>query len=105
MVPIDHTPQRSWRGGAEQRRRCIQLPAPTLHRRPECVARPRQVLSRRRWGACGTGTVEVCPLCNAMTPVCSAPSSFMFWDSVHPSEATYRALAEQMIQDMVPKFG
>ncbi|KAJ8490631.1 hypothetical protein OPV22_012352 [Ensete ventricosum] len=54
---------------------------------------------------CRTGTVEVGPLCNALTPVCSAPSSFMFWDSVHPSEATYIALAEQMIQEVLPKFG
>ncbi|XP_064967009.1 GDSL esterase/lipase At2g31550-like [Musa acuminata AAA Group] len=56
-------------------------------------------------GCCGTGTVEMGPLCNAMTPVCSAPSSFMFWDSVHPSEATYKALAKEMIKDVLPKFG
>lgn len=52
-------------------------------------------------GCCGTGTVEMGPLCNKLTTVCSSPSTFMFWDSVHPSETTYRHLAERLRRDVL----
>ncbi|CAL9149280.1 unnamed protein product [Musa hybrid cultivar] len=52
-------------------------------------------------GCCGRGTVEMGPLCNKLTTVCSSPSTFMFWDSVHPSETTYRHLAERLRRDVL----
>ncbi|XP_065017846.1 GDSL esterase/lipase At2g31550-like [Musa acuminata AAA Group] len=125
MVPIDHTPQRicvvAQNNDAAAYNSLLQpsidaLSASLVQSRfvyvdiytplMDMIQNPnRNSFESTTLGCCGTGTVEVGPLCNAMTPVCSAPSSFMFWDSVHPSEATDRDLAEQMIQEVLPKFG
>ncbi|RWV85256.1 hypothetical protein GW17_00052964 [Ensete ventricosum] len=120
------------RGGAEQRRR-RQLPAPTLRRRSESFARPRLVrvhtvrnpsfaprdrtsslsslLIRchrflvddvgllRDWDG-GGGSVVQCADAGVLG------SFFLHVLGLrHPSEATYIALAEQMIQEVLPKFG
>ncbi|XP_022752925.1 GDSL esterase/lipase At2g30310-like [Durio zibethinus] len=45
-------------------------------------------------GCCGTGLVEAAFLCNPITSACGTPSQFLFWDSIHPSEAAYKALAD-----------
>ncbi|EHA8591131.1 GDSL esterase/lipase [Cocos nucifera] len=55
-------------------------------------------------GCCGTGSMEMGPLCNPVVPSCPFPNRFMFWDSVHPSQATYQALAEQFMETVMPKF-
>ncbi|AES98896.1 putative triacylglycerol lipase [Medicago truncatula] len=55
-------------------------------------------------GCCGTGTFEVTPLCNELTPVCDDASKYVFWDSVHPSEATNKYIAKYMELEVLPKF-
>ncbi|KAJ0261936.1 GDSL esterase/lipase [Hirschfeldia incana] len=40
-------------------------------------------------GCCGTGHLEMTLLCNAVSPLCKNRSEFLFFDSIHPSEATY----------------
>ncbi|KAL1218255.1 GDSL esterase/lipase [Cardamine amara subsp. amara] len=40
-------------------------------------------------GCCGTGYIEASFLCNAFSPTCQNRSEFLFFDSIHPSEATY----------------
>ncbi|KAF6146342.1 hypothetical protein GIB67_020436 [Kingdonia uniflora] len=45
-------------------------------------------------GCCGSGLLELGPLCNALTPTCSNTSQFLFWDAVHPSEAVYKVAAK-----------
>ncbi|XP_019071382.1 GDSL esterase/lipase At5g45960-like isoform X2 [Solanum lycopersicum] len=40
-------------------------------------------------GCCGSGLIEASILCNPKSIVCNNPSNHMFWDAVHPSEATY----------------
>ncbi|KAL0673788.1 hypothetical protein Bca4012_001769 [Brassica carinata] len=40
-------------------------------------------------GCCGTGHLEMTLLCNAVSPLCWNRSEFLFFDSIHPSEATY----------------
>ncbi|EOY04623.1 GDSL-like Lipase/Acylhydrolase family protein, putative [Theobroma cacao] len=45
-------------------------------------------------GCCGTGILEALFLCNPKTPACTTPSQFLFWDSIHPTEAAYKALAD-----------
>ncbi|KAL8460569.1 hypothetical protein ACS0TY_031401 [Phlomoides rotata] len=40
-------------------------------------------------GCCGSGMLEAALLCNKYSPVCSNDSVYVFWDSVHPSQATY----------------
>ncbi|MCL7021504.1 hypothetical protein MKW94_027939 [Papaver nudicaule] len=47
-------------------------------------------------GCCGTGLVEMGPLCNAFSPVCSNPSEYLFWDGIHPSEAAYKFAAKAL---------
>ncbi|XP_022715073.1 GDSL esterase/lipase APG-like [Durio zibethinus] len=50
-------------------------------------------------GCCGTGTVETTSfLCNPKTPgTCSNASQYVFWDSVHPSQAANQVLADALI--------
>ncbi|KAF6146987.1 hypothetical protein GIB67_036706 [Kingdonia uniflora] len=44
-------------------------------------------------GCCGTGTMEMGPLCNGVIPTCPDASRYVFWDAVHPTQATYQVLA------------
>ncbi|KAL5580621.1 hypothetical protein UlMin_013063 [Ulmus minor] len=55
-------------------------------------------------GCCGTGLLETGPLCNVLSTTCDDASRYLFWDSVHPSEATYRYLAEILEQQVYSKF-
>lgn len=49
-------------------------------------------------GCCGTGTVETTVvLCNQKSGTCSNSSEFVFWDSVHPSQAANQVLADSLI--------
>lgn len=50
-------------------------------------------------GCCGTGTVETTAfLCNPKSPgTCSNASQYVFWDSVHPSQAANQVLADALI--------
>ncbi|KAL3723706.1 hypothetical protein ACJRO7_035815 [Eucalyptus globulus] len=49
-------------------------------------------------GCCGTGNIEVSYLCNRLDhPVtCDDDTKYVFWDSFHPTEATYQTLANQI---------
>ncbi|KAL5557838.1 hypothetical protein UlMin_034049 [Ulmus minor] len=49
-------------------------------------------------GCCGTGAIEVAILCNPLSKPCSNASSHIFWDSYHPSEATYSLLVPPLLQ-------
>jgi phospholipase/lecithinase/hemolysin len=44
------------------------------------------------------------PLCTDLVPTCATPSQFMFWDSVHPTQATYRAVAEYFMHANILQF-
>ncbi|KAL3518002.1 hypothetical protein ACH5RR_020591 [Cinchona calisaya] len=55
-------------------------------------------------GCCGTGILEAGPLCNEGTPVCANPSQYIFWDSIHPGELTYRYFSEQLVKEVLPKL-
>ncbi|KAG8389028.1 hypothetical protein BUALT_Bualt02G0186800 [Buddleja alternifolia] len=57
-----------------------------------------------RRGCCGSGIVEAGPLCTGLTPVCANPSQYLFWDSIHPSESTYRFLSQELAQLLLPKL-
>lgn len=58
-------------------------------------------------GCCGTGTVETTVfLCNPKSPgTCSNASQFVFWDSVHPSQAANQVLADSLIADGIGLIG
>ena len=50
-------------------------------------------------GCCGTGTVETTSfLCNPNSPgTCSNATQYVFWDSVHPSQAANQVLSDALI--------
>ncbi|KAH6763908.1 hypothetical protein C2S51_015157 [Perilla frutescens var. frutescens] len=58
-------------------------------------------------GCCGTGFLEVTFLCNPTTHVCNNPSKYAFFDSVHPSEASYKQIFKELrptIDEAIKKF-
>ncbi|GAV56710.1 Lipase_GDSL domain-containing protein [Cephalotus follicularis] len=56
-------------------------------------------------GCCGTGTVEAAILCNRLTPcICTNVSSYLFWDSFHPTEKAYKALTSRILQKYINSF-
>ncbi|KAH6766059.1 GDSL-like Lipase/Acylhydrolase family protein [Perilla frutescens var. hirtella] len=55
-------------------------------------------------GCCGTGILEAGPLCTRLEGVCANPSLYLFWDSIHPSQATYKIISEKLVQALLPKF-
>jgi phospholipase/lecithinase/hemolysin len=55
-------------------------------------------------GCCGTGLVEMGELCTNTMVQCQSPQHFMFFDSVHPTQTTYKALADQIVQSHMHKF-
>ncbi|XP_054820100.1 GDSL esterase/lipase At2g30310-like [Prosopis cineraria] len=55
-------------------------------------------------GCCGSGIFEAGPLCNELTPACEEASKYVFWDSVHPSEAAYKYIAKYVEEEVLPKF-
>ncbi|THG16238.1 hypothetical protein TEA_010528 [Camellia sinensis var. sinensis] len=58
-------------------------------------------------GCCGTGTVETTSLlCNPKSiGTCSNASQYVFWDSVHPSEAANQVLADSLILQGINLIG
>lgn len=51
-----------------------------------------------RRACCGTGTVETAILCNKYSPgTCSNSSQYVFFDSVHPSQAANQILANNLL--------
>ncbi|CAL0317763.1 unnamed protein product [Lupinus luteus] len=55
-------------------------------------------------GCCGSGLLEVAPSCNAITPTCEDASKYVFWDSVHPTEAVYQHIAKYIEMEVLFKF-
>jgi len=56
-------------------------------------------------GCCGTGDFEVGFLCNRLTPhICSNTSSYIFWDSFHPTEEGYKVLCSQVLDKNIKDF-
>lgn len=49
-------------------------------------------------GCCGSGTLEAAFSCNSLTPTCPDASVYIFWDSYHPAERTYKILVSQALQ-------
>ncbi|CAJ2661156.1 unnamed protein product [Trifolium pratense] len=60
-----------------------------------------------RRGCCGTGIVETTSLlCNPKSlGTCSNATQYVFWDSVHPSEAANRVLADALIEQGISLIG
>ncbi|KAL6546551.1 hypothetical protein OROMI_022272 [Orobanche minor] len=48
-------------------------------------------------GCCGSGLIETSLLCNIRSSVCSDDSKYVFWDSVHPTEAAYYIIFQTVL--------
>ncbi|KAJ7966898.1 GDSL esterase/lipase [Quillaja saponaria] len=55
-------------------------------------------------GCCGTGVIEVAVLCNRLDTTCSDVTDYVFWDSYHPTEKTYRSLVPTILQKYLNQF-
>lgn len=56
-------------------------------------------------GCCGTGNLEVAILCNRYSSsICTNASSYVFWDSYHPTESAYKVLSKFIIQKYINAF-
>ncbi|XVF54606.1 hypothetical protein PTKIN_Ptkin05aG0195200 [Pterospermum kingtungense] len=55
-------------------------------------------------GCCGTGLLEASFLCNPITPICTKPSEFLFWDSVHPTQEAYLYLARYLEKKIISQL-
>ncbi|KAK3231874.1 hypothetical protein Dsin_003755 [Dipteronia sinensis] len=49
-------------------------------------------------GCCGTGTIEVTLTCNELCPLCEDVSKYIFWDSFHPTERTYKIIVSTLMK-------
>ncbi|XP_068651679.1 GDSL esterase/lipase APG-like [Aristolochia californica] len=59
---------------------------------------PKYGFAEARKGCCGTGTVETSVLCNPKSPgTCRNATQYVFWDSVHPSQAANQVLADALL--------
>ncbi|BBH04583.1 GDSL-like Lipase/Acylhydrolase family protein, partial [Prunus dulcis] len=59
-----------------------------------------QKFERLLWyRACGSR-----PLCNALTPLCANDLEYLFWDSIHPSEAAYHYISKYLEKEVLPKL-
>ncbi|CAA7395089.1 unnamed protein product [Spirodela intermedia] len=57
-----------------------------------------------RRGCCGTGLMEAGELCSSLTPTCPDPSKFVFFDSVHPTEAIYKIVTKNIMEKCIPQL-
>lgn len=57
-----------------------------------------------RRGCCGSGVFEVAELCNAFSKLCPNVSKHVFWDSVHPTNATYAIIAKDIFRQIRRKL-
>ncbi|KAI4381782.1 hypothetical protein MLD38_007825 [Melastoma candidum] len=57
-------------------------------------------------GCCGTGKIEVSVLCNDFDDprTCKDAKEYVFWDSYHPTEATYRLLVSRLLDKYGHEF-
>ncbi|RDY09698.1 GDSL esterase/lipase, partial [Mucuna pruriens] len=58
--------------------------------------------AQTRQGCCGTGLLEMGPVCNVLDLTCPDSSNYLFWDAVHLTEAGNYVLAQNGQQNVLP---
>ncbi|KAG0627926.1 hypothetical protein M758_2G238800 [Ceratodon purpureus] len=60
-------------------------------------------ITELRKGCCGTGILETAILCNKLSVgTCKDASSYLWWDSFHPSEQANKVLADDIFNQALP---
>ncbi|KAL9272918.1 GDSL esterase/lipase-like protein [Drosera capensis] len=54
-------------------------------------------------GCCGTGYIEIGTSCRGL-PTCSNPKEYVFWDSVHPTQALYKIMSKSLLRSFPADF-
>ncbi|CAA7024079.1 unnamed protein product [Microthlaspi erraticum] len=56
-------------------------------------------------GCCGTGALSISYMCNSLHPfTCSNSSSYIFWDSYHPTERAYQVIVDSLLEKYLSKL-
>ncbi|XP_057796715.1 GDSL esterase/lipase At2g40250-like [Salvia miltiorrhiza] len=55
-------------------------------------------------GCCGTGAIELGPLCSLLSITCHERSEYVFWDAAHPTETTYNYLTKIFKDKVLPNL-
>ncbi|GAB4847562.1 hypothetical protein Ancab_026623 [Ancistrocladus abbreviatus] len=55
-------------------------------------------------GCCGTGELEVVVLCNHLDRTCNNDSSYIFWDTFHPTQAACKLLVHHILRKSIKDF-
>ncbi|GMN41253.1 hypothetical protein TIFTF001_010475 [Ficus carica] len=50
---------------------------------------------------CCTGLLELGPFCNSHLPMCSDVSKYLFWDSMHTTQAAYSVITGEFLQNVL----
>ncbi|KAL7597654.1 hypothetical protein Lser_V15G26759 [Lactuca serriola] len=68
----------------------------------EMIRNPRKHgFTHTKVGCCGTGLLEAGPICTYLTPLCTNPSNYLFFDSIHPTEAAYRYVTKTLLNKIL----
>ncbi|XP_010273775.1 PREDICTED: GDSL esterase/lipase At2g30220-like [Nelumbo nucifera] len=71
----------------------------------DLVSNPRKYgFVETKRGCCGTGFLEMGPLCNALTQPCENASQYLFWDAVHPGEVASAYITHYILKYILPKL-
>ncbi|CAH2046952.1 unnamed protein product, partial [Thlaspi arvense] len=55
-------------------------------------------------GCCGSGSLAISYMCNTLNPfTCSNSSSYIFWDSYHPTERAYQVIVDNLLDKYLSK--
>ncbi|EOA28429.1 hypothetical protein CARUB_v10024636mg [Capsella rubella] len=56
-------------------------------------------------GCCGKGNLAISYLCNSLNPfTCSNSSTYIFWDSYHPTERAYQVIVNNLLDKYLTKL-
>lgn len=61
-------------------------------------------LRKQKRGYCGSELIEARSFCSNLSLVCPDPSKYIFFDSIHPIEATYKKVVNYILKKL-PKLG
>jgi phospholipase/lecithinase/hemolysin len=56
-------------------------------------------LSEVSRGCCGSGVIEIGQTCRGRR-TCADPTKYLYWDAIHPTEATIQLVADVMMDSI-----